>query len=292
MTTTATTTAIPRARESRITLRGWWPFTSGAGIVGLILLTLVVGVALIGPLVAPHSIAQPIGFPGAGPWSGAPLGTDFLGRDVLSRVLYGGLPVLGLSLAAIIPTYLIGMSIGLAAGLSRTLLDPVLMRLVDLVLCLPPLLLLLVLLAGAGTGVEVLIIGIVIVLVPGVARLVRTATLEVSTNSYIEAAILRGETRTAIAIREILPNISSSVLADLGVRFSAAVTLAASVNFLGLGSKPPAANWGLMIAENRLVLPTNVWAVLAPALLLTALAVSVNLLADAFEKSRQMRSSR
>jgi peptide/nickel transport system permease protein len=279
------------ARECRVRARDWWPLASKQGIVGLSLLTLVLGIALIGPLFAPHSISQPIGIPGAGPSAAAPLGTDFLGRDVLSRVLNGGLPVLELSLAAIIPTYIIGMSIGLAAGLSRTLLDPVLMRLVDLVLCLPPLLLLLVLLAGAGTGTGVLVAGIVIVLVPGVARLVRTATLEVATSGYVEAAVARGETRTAIARREILPNISPSVLADFGVRFSAAVTLGASVNFLGLGAKPPAANWGLMIAENRLILPTNVWSVLVPALLLAALAVSVNLLADAFEHSRQRRSA-
>jgi len=256
------------------------------------LLGFVLAVALIGPLVAPHNIAQPIGVPGAGPSSAAPLGTDFLGRDVLSRVLHGGLPVLGLSAVTIGLTYLVGLSLGLVAGLSRSLLDPAIMRAVDLFLVFPPLLLLLLLLTGAGTGTGVLIIGIVLVLFPGVARLTRTATLEVSTTGYIEAAIARGEAKVAIMRREVLPNISQAILADLGVRFAAAISLAASINFLGLGSKPPAANWGLMVAENRQIVGTNLWALVVPAILLAALTVSVNLLSDAYVHSRGRSGSK
>jgi peptide/nickel transport system permease protein len=255
------------------------------GTVGLALLTLMVALAVFGPLIAPHSISAPIGAPGLGPSSGAPLGTDFLGRDVLSRVLNGGWPVLWLSAVTIALTYAIGLSFGMTAGLSRTVLDPILMRTVDLFLVFPPLLLLLLLLAGGGSSAGILIVGIVLVLFPGVARLSRTATLEVSTTGYIEAAIIRGETRLAIMRREVLPNIAPAVLADLGVRFSAAIILAASVNFLGLGSKPPAANWGLMISENRQVLNTNPLAVVAPAALLAVMTVAVNLVSDAYVHS-------
>jgi ABC-type dipeptide/oligopeptide/nickel transport system permease subunit len=210
------------------------------------------------------------------------LGTDFLGRDVLSRVLYGGLPVLGVSVVTIMLTYMLGGTIGMIAGFSRFWLDGALMRAVDIFLIFPPLLLLLLLITGAGTGNLVLIVGMVLVLFPGVARLVRTATLEIATTGYVEAAMIRGERRLALLRREILPNIAPSLLADFGVRFSGTIILAASVNFLGFGSQPPAANWGLMVAENSSIISTNPWSVIAPAVLLGLLTVSVNLVADAY----------
>jgi peptide/nickel transport system permease protein len=259
-----------------------WLLRTRTGGAGLALVALVVGIAVVGPLVAPHPIDAPIGIPGQGPSAAAPLGTDFLGRDVLSRLLHGGLPVIELSLVTICLTYLIGVGIGMLAGLSRSALDSILMRTVDIFLVFPPLLLLLVLLAGAGSGRGVLMIGIVLVLFPGVARLVRTGTLEVSTTGYVEAAVARGESRLAIMRREVLPNVAPAILADLGVRFGSAVVLAASVNFLGLGVRPPTADWGLMVAENRPFIVSNPWAVVMPAVLLAALTVAVNLLSDAY----------
>jgi peptide/nickel transport system permease protein len=254
-------------------------------MAGLVVLMVIVGVALIGPLVAPHPLAQPIGVPGAGPGHGAVLGTDFLGRDVLSRVLHGGLSVIALAVLTVSLTYLIGVAVGMIAGLSRSLVDPILMRSVDVLITFPPLVLLLLLISGAGASFLVLTVGIVLVLFPGVARIVRTATLEVSTTGYVEAATGRGESAFAIMRREILPNIAPPILADLGVRFSGAIILAASVNFLGLGAKPPAANWGLMVAENREIIATNIWSVLVPAVLLALLTISVNLLGDAYSRS-------
>jgi ABC-type dipeptide/oligopeptide/nickel transport system permease subunit len=164
--------------------------------------------------------------------------------------------------------------------------DPILMRTVDTFQALPALLLILLLIAGAGQSEVVLVLAIAIVLFPGAARIVRTATLEVSTTGYIEAAIGRGERMSALMWREVLPNIAPAVIADFGVRFSSAIVLAASVNFLGLGASPPAANWGLMIAENRLIITTNVWSVLAPAVLLALLTMSVNMVGDAYVRHR------
>ena len=115
------------------------------------------------------------------------LGTDFLGRDVLSRLLYGGRSVIGFAAAATVLAYAVGLSIGLVAGYSRSLVDPVLMRTVDVMLAFPPLLFLLVLIAGAGTGIAVLVIGVAAIQAPGISRIVRTATLEVSTRGYVEA---------------------------------------------------------------------------------------------------------
>jgi ABC-type dipeptide/oligopeptide/nickel transport system permease subunit len=280
------------ARHRRLSRRIAWLTGTREGIVGLALLLFVVGVALIGPRVAPHTITETIGAPGAGPSAAAPLGTDFLGRDVLSRVLHGGVPVFGLALASMALTYLIGIVIGLSAGLSRSALDPILMRGVDVFLVFPPLLLLLVLITGAGSGTGILIVGIALVLFPGVARIVRTATMAVSTQPYVEAAVARGERRLALMRREILPNIAEPVLADFGIRFSGAIILAASVNFLGLGSHPPAANWALMISENRVIIGTNPWAVLVPAALLALVTISVNLFADAYIKGLRHEDSR
>jgi ABC-type dipeptide/oligopeptide/nickel transport system permease subunit len=166
------------------------------------------------------------------------------------------------------------------------------MRAVDILIIFPPLLLLLVLISGAGQSFWLLVIGIVLVLFPGVARIVRASTLEVSTTGYVEAAIGRGETSRSIMRREVLPNIAPVILADLGVRFSGAIILAASINFLGLGEQPPATNWGLMIAENRQIISTNIWSVLVPASLLALLTISVNLLGDAYSRSIGRSGSR
>ena len=159
----ASQVTVPTRRSAP---RPRWPRTlrSPQGKVGLLLLVLVVGVALIGPLVAPHAIDEPIGAPGNPPGSGAALGTDYLGRDVLSRALHGGTSVLWVAFVTTALVYLVGVTVGMIAGLSRSLVDPILMRIVDVFLVFPPLVLLLVLFAGAGTGVGVLIVGIVLVL--------------------------------------------------------------------------------------------------------------------------------
>lgn len=283
MSAVVETTAARVARTGRLS---WARFLrSPQGIVGLAVLAFVLAVALIGPLVAPHSLSAPVGVPGSPPSPGFPLGTDYLGRDVLSRLLDGGISVLVVSCIATAFIYLLGIGVGMTAGLSRSIVDPILMRTVDVFLVFPPLMLLLLLIAGAGTGTSILILGIVLVLFPGVARIVRTATLEVSTTAYIEAAVTRGERTLPIMRREVLPNITPAIVADLGVRFSAVIILAAGVNFLGLGEKPPAANWGLMIAENLQIVSSNVWSVLAPAIMLALLTISVNLLGDAYVRN-------
>jgi peptide/nickel transport system permease protein len=252
------------------------------GRIGAVLFVFVVGVALLGPLFAPYSPTQPIGVPGQPPISGAPLGLDFLGRDVLSRLLYGGRSTLLLGGAATVLTYAVGLSVGLLAGYARSFVDPLLMRLVDVFLSFPALLIMLLCVTAFGGGKVVLVVGCVIVLFPGVARVVRTASMEISTRQYVEAAVARGESSYAILRREILPNIMGPVVADLGVRFSWSIILIASVNYLGLGLRPPTADWGLMISENRPVLASNPLALLAPAVMLAVLIIAVNLLGDAY----------
>lgn len=260
--------------------------TTRQGATGLLLFIAVLATAAFGPLFAPYDIAEPIGVPGNPPVPGAPLGLDQLGRDVLSRFLNGGAPVILLAAVSVIVAYAVGVQLGMIAGLNHgRFVDSMIMRVVDVFIAFPPLLLLLVLISGSGSSPIVVAGGIALVLFPGVTRIVRSATQEVSTSGFIDAAVVRGESPTAIMYREIFPNIVQTVLADVGIRFSTAIVLAASLNFLGLGSRPPAANWGLMVAENRLIMGSNIWATVAPALMLGVLVISVNLIADAHVKS-------
>jgi peptide/nickel transport system permease protein len=263
-----------------------------AGLVGTVLLAAVVGIALLGPFFAPYAPDEPVGVPFSGPAEGTPFGTDFLGRDVLSRVLWGGRSVLALAGLATLLAYAGGIAIGLVAGYSRSLLDPVLMRTADVMLSFPALLFLLVLVTGAGTSKAVLVLGVALVQMPLIARIVRTATLEQSVRGFVEAAVARGESTSAILRREILPNIAGPIAADVGLRFTYAIILVASVNFLGLGLQPPAADWALIISENRGGLTLNPYVILVPAALISLLTISVNLVGDAIARSLGISTAR
>jgi peptide/nickel transport system permease protein len=257
-----------------------------AGLVGTILLAAVVAVALLGPFFAPYAPDEPVGVPYSGPAEGTPFGTDFLGRDVLSRVLWGGRSVLALAGLATLLAYAGGIVMGLLAGYSRSLVDPVLMRAADVMLSFPALLFLLVLVTGAGTSKSVLVLGVALVQMPLIARIVRAATLEQSVRGFVEAAVARGERTHAILRREILPNIAGPIAADVGLRFTYAIILVASVNFLGLGLQPPDADWGLMVSENRSGLNLNPLAVLAPATMIALLTIAVNMVGDAVARQQ------
>jgi peptide/nickel transport system permease protein len=262
------------------------------GAIGLALLLAVVALALLGPLFAPHSPDEPIGAPFSRPTEGAPFGTDFLGRDVLSRVLWGGRSVLGLAGLATLLAYAGGVAVGLVAGYSRSLVDPLLMRAADVMLSFPALLFLLVLVTGAGTSKTVLVLGVALVQLPLVARIVRAATQEQSVRGFVEAAVARGEGTAAILRREIVPNILAPITADVGLRFTYSIILVASVNFLGLGLQPPAADWALIISENRGGLTLNPYVILVPAALIALLTISVNLVGDAIARTLGISTAR
>ena len=256
-----------------------------SGAVGLGLVTFVVLVAVFGRYFAPHGPSASIGVPLGGPSGDALLGTDSLGRDVFSRLLYGGRSVIALAAAATALAYLVGLTVGLVAGYSRSVVDPLLMRTADVMLAFPPLLFLLVLITGAGTGVGVLVIGVAAIQAPGISRIVRTATLEVSVRGYVEAAVARGERGVSVVVREVLPNILAPVLVDAGLRFTYSILIIASVNFLGLGLQPPSPDWALMISENRQYISLNPAAALAPAAMIALLTIGINLTGDAIARS-------
>jgi peptide/nickel transport system permease protein len=255
------------------------------GTVGALTVAFVLAVALLGPYVAPHDPDAPVGLPNSGPSSSAPFGTDVLGRDVLSRLLHGGRSVILLAAAATILAYLIGLTIGLVAGFSRSFVDPLLMRTVDVMLAFPPLLFVLILISGAGTGVTVVVIAVAAIQAPSVSRVVRTATQVVAVRGYVEAAVARGERTFAVIRREVIPNILAPVLVDFGLRFTYSILIIASVNFLGLGLQPPSSDWALLISENRQYISLNAWSVLAPAAMIALLTIGVNLMGDAIARS-------
>jgi peptide/nickel transport system permease protein len=272
-------------RPSRARALGAVVRSSTAARVAVSLCLLIVLVALVGPFFAPYSPTELVGRPLTGPSRDFPLGTDFLGRDGLSRVLAGGRSIFGLALVATVLAYSIGLVIGLTAGYARSLVDPVLMRGMDVLLAFPPLLFLLVLVTGAGTSSWAVVVGVAVIQVPGIARIIRAATLDVSVRGYVEAAVARGDPTRLILRREILPNIANTVVADGGPRLTVAILLIAGLNFLGLGLQPPAADWALMITENRVGITLQPWVVIAPAVLIALLTIGVNLGADAVGRS-------
>jgi peptide/nickel transport system permease protein len=256
-----------------------------SGRVGTIMLIFIVVVAVFGPLLAPHTIIDVVGIPYSAPSSAAPIGTDFLGRDALSRFLQGGRVLLVVAFASTTVAYICGGLVGLLAGYRRGWLGSGVIWVVDVFLSIPAIILALAMIAAIGPGVGIVGVAVTAVLIPPIVRVVRIVTIEVSTYEYVEAAIARGENTWSIMVREILPNVRIPVSADFGIRLSWSIILYASLSFLGFGRKAPAADWGLMIAENRDGLLVSPWPLLVPAIAIALLAISVNLVADSIARS-------
>lgn len=259
----------------------WWADASPrvrlcAGIVLLYLL-----VALFGAALAPYSatefnmlaVLQP-------PSLDHPFGTDGFGRDVLSRVLVGARSILTLAALATVLGVGSGCALGLASGYFGGLIDEVLMRLVDVLLALPGLLLALLILTSLGPSDLNLVASIAIVFIPKSARVARGAVLPLRNLGFVEAARLRGAGWPVIVFRELLPNLRGEVGVEFCLRFAYALLLISSLGFLGFGVQPPHPDWGLMISESRNFITVAPWAVLFPALAIGTIVVAVNVLAD------------
>ena len=253
--------------------------------IGIAFIVFVVGVAVFGPYLAPHSTTQFVGAPLRGPTSAARLGTDFLGRDVLSRVLHGGRSTLILALLATAIGEVVGIFFGTLAGYSRRRVDETVMRTFDVVLAFPAIIFVLLVVAMSGPNPWYIAVAVGLTHVPAVARVSRGATLQVVKRDYVKAAEALGMSRLAIMRAEILPNITTPMLADLGIRFAYSVSIIAALSFLGFGLQPPAADWGLMINENRIGIVTQPWAVLTPIFLIAIATVGANLIADGLTRA-------
>jgi peptide/nickel transport system permease protein len=255
------------------------------GSIGLGLVTLVLAVALIGPLLAPHSPTAFVTQPFASPSSQFPLGSDYLGRDVLSRLLHGGVVLLWMSGAAT----LLGIAGGAAAGIGAAYLggwrDTVIMRAVDVILALPQLVFALLLVSIIGPKLWLIVLAVAISHAPQVARVIRSAALDISRREYVQAAQLQGMRGAKIMSSEILPNLISPLMVEAGLRFTYSMVIISGLAFLGFGQEPPAANWGLMINENRVGLQLNPWAVIAPAAMIILITIGANLFTDAVTRA-------
>lgn len=263
-----------------------------SGRIGLLLTGAIVVLGLFGPFVSPYAPDDSVGLPYASPTGAHWMGLDTVGRDVVSRWLWGGRSVLELATAATLIGVVGGVAIGLIAAYRTDWIDGALMRATDLVLAFPPLILFLLVIVTLGSGLGPLIGVVGLYHAVRVSRVVRVAGREVVVQPYIEAAQARGDSAFHILSRDVLPNVVSPVLIQAGFRFIYSVITIASVSFLGFGLQPPAADWGLMVSENREGLNLNPWGTIAPALTLAILTVGVSLVTDAYARSVGRSSAR
>lgn len=248
--------------------------------IGLVIVGCVVAVAFIGPAVAPRSATGFVGVPFSPPSHTAPLGTDYLGRDVLSRFLDGGRAVLVLALVSTMIGVSTGTIVGLVAGYTLRAADEVLMRGVDLLLAFPSIVLVLMCITIIGPALWVIVLVVGISFMPPTARVIRAATLQVRDLDFIKYAEGIGVPRFRILLGEILPNVVAPLTVEFGLRLTYSIGLIASLDYLGFGVQPPAPDWALMIQENQSGLNVAPWPVLLPVLVIALITVGSNLVTD------------
>ncbi|GAA1934391.1 ABC transporter permease [Nocardioides marmoribigeumensis] len=253
--------------------------------VGLGIWLTLVTLAVLGPWLAPYSATEFVGIPSTSSAAHTLLGTDNLGRDVLSRFLSGGRSVIALSLVAALIGVGTGTLVGVVAAYFRGVRDDVLMRAADVLMAFPQIIFVLVLLAGFGSKLWLLVLAVGITHAPHTARVVRGAAMDVVERDFVKAAEAIGVPRRTVVLKEIIPNVSSPILVELGLRMTYSIALIAGLSFLGFGLQPPSADWGLMINENRLAIEQQPWAVLLPVLAIGLLTVASNLVADGIARA-------
>jgi len=260
------------------------PLALAGTVVFLVFLLL----AVIGPIVAPYPYSQQhVVERLQAPSPSHPFGTDQYGRDVFSRVIVGTRTVFLLGGVGTVIAAILGTSIGLFSGFAGGWVDETVMRLLDVLLSFPSLLLALVLLSTLGPSYLNLVFVVVVLYIPIVARVVRSMVLDLKNKEFAEAARVRGETTGYILFREILPSCLPPLLVEAAMRFSYAIFLVASLGFLGLGVQPPSPDWGLQINEARSYLEIAPWSLLFPAGAIALLIVATNLMTDGIRQVMQ-----
>jgi peptide/nickel transport system permease protein len=270
-------------------------FASKIATVGLAIVLFWVIVAVFAPLFTQYTpLEQDWKAPNQGPSSTHILGTDELGRDLWSRMIYGARVILvqmpitenlwipgGTALWGVIIALMVGMTLGLLGGYYGGWIDEIIMRLLDAMMAVPIILLYMIIMAALGASAINVVIAITIVGTPGIARLVRSLTLDIRTREYIRAAETRGESPWHIMFVEILPNARGPIIIDAMLRVGYAIFAMGTLGFLGLGIPPPSPDWGSMVAKGReFILTGSPWATLWPCIAIASLVVGLNLLAD------------
>lgn len=253
--------------------------------IGLTIVGILIGIAILGPWFAPHSATSFVGTPFQTPSSDAWFGTDKLGRDVFSRVLGGGRSVILMASISAVLGVVGGTILALCAGYSNRWLDELLMRTSDIVMAFPPIVLALLFLSIFGPAPWIIVLTVALGHMPRTGRVLRAAVLQVSGQDYVKSARAMGLRKWQIRIGELLPNITGPLMVELGLKLTYSIALVASLGFLGLGLQPPAADWGLMINENRLALQTQPASVLVPVVCIGLLTVGFNLVTDGFART-------
>jgi peptide/nickel transport system permease protein len=270
--TAADVAFVSRKRPARIKL--------GAAIGALIVLFWI-AIALFGPLLAPHDVGAVVDADVFGDFSRAfPLGTDYLGRDMLSRIIFGTRYTIGIALAATVLAVIAGGTLGMLAAVSGGWIDAALSRSFDALISIPSLMFGLVAIAALGSSIPVLVGTAAIIYTPGAFRIWRSLAVNVNAMDYVVVAKARGEGKGYLIREEILPNVLGPVLTDLGLRFVFAVLLLSSLSFLGLGIQPPDADWGSLVRENMTGLSDGAPAPVVAAAAIASLTIGVNLIVD------------
>lgn len=249
-------------------------------LLGLALTALFLLAAILAPLIAPYGLGEIVGDVWAPSSASSWLGTDNLGRDLLSRMIYGARTTIFIAIFATALSFGLGSVLGFMAAVVGGWFDTVASRFVDLLMAIPTLIFALVVLSVLPSTVATLILVMGILDATRVYRLARAVAVDINVMDFVEAAKLRGEGRGWIIFREILPNALSPLISELGLRFIYAVLFLSALSFLGLGVQPPAADWGGMVKENKDGIVFGIPAALIPAAAIALLAISVNLVAD------------
>lgn len=256
------------------------------GRIGAVLALLVLAIAFLGPLVpgSPTNFAAPP-FSSSSARGAGLLGTDVLGRSVLYRLLRGGDHLMLLAFTATAVAVGVGAVIGVVAAYRRGFVENLLMRGVDVVLAIPQLVCALLLLSLIGPKWWLLILAVGLSQAPQTARVIYGAAQSVVEKDFVKAVEVWGVPSRSVLARHVLPNLTTPLMVELGLRLSYSIVLVAGLSFLGFGSTPPAPDWGVMVNENRVGLASSPWGVLAPAVLLALLAVGTNTFADAIARA-------
>ena len=245
-----------------------------------VVLLAVLLLAVFGPMIAPHDRGEVVSLPFD--TEVGVFGTDHLGRDVLSRILHGGRPIVIIPVVATALATLIGGVLGVAAAALQR--DDVIMRVMDVFAVIPSILVALVLFHRFGAQHWVLALAVIIASIPFTTRYARSAAFPIIHSAYVEQARMIGESAPIILIRDVVPNLARPLLADAGLRFIGAIYLVAAAGFLGFGPPPPSTDWGSMISENIGGAGLNPWATIAPSIMVLLLTIPTNLLADRFAR--------
>jgi peptide/nickel transport system permease protein len=258
------------------------------GLVGLGILLFWIAMTALGPLVAPHEAGAIVDMEVFLPVSAEfPFGTDYLGRDMFSRVLHGARYTVGVALVAAVIASGSGLMLGMCAAAWGGLVDGAISRALDTLISIPSKMFALVVVAAFGSAVPVLILMAGIIYTPGAYRIARSLAVTVNAQDFVTVARARGEGTLYLVRAEILPNIIGPVLADFGLRFVYIVLLLAGMSFLGLGVQPPNADWGSLVRENMAGLHEGAPAVLMPAFAIASLTIGVNLAIDVLSGGRR-----